>query len=123
MIGFCVVTALLSVLLRGQRPELAMLLVLAAGIGFLVTLLARAGEVFSSLYGMLEKSGLPAAYVQIVFKALGICLVTQLAADTCRDAGEAALAAKAELIGRFALLTVGLPLFEAVAQTALTLIG
>ncbi len=123
VIGAIVVVALLGVLLRGQRPEQATLLVLAAGVGVLVLLLAKAGDVFSTLYGMLEQSGLPTAYIEVLFKALGICLVTQLAADTCRDAGESAMAAKAELVGRFALLTVGLPLFQAITETALSLIG
>lgn len=123
VIAAIVVVALLSVLLRGQRPEQATLLVLAAGIGVLLLLLSKAGGVFATLYDMLEESGLPTAYVDILFKALGICLVTQLASDTCRDAGEAAMAAKAELVGRFALLAVGLPLFQAITETALSLIG
>ena len=38
--------------------------------------------------------------------------LTQLTADTCRDAGETALAAKAELVGRVLLLAVAVPLFQ-----------
>ena len=37
---------------------------------------------------------MPGEYGLILFKALGICLITQLASDACRDAGEAALASK-----------------------------
>ena len=118
-----VVVALLSVLLRQQRPEQATLLVLAAGIGMLMLILTRVGDVFFTLKGMLQSSGLPDEYVAVLFKAVGICLVTQLAADTCRDAGETAMASKAEVAGRFALVMVGLPLFQSLAETALRLIG
>lgn len=123
MVIVAVVVALLSVLLRAQRPEQATMLVLAAGIGMLVLLLTRAEGMFSTLYSLLEGSGLPGEYIEILFKAVGICLLTQLAADTCRDAGESAMASKAEIAGRFALLMVGLPLFQAITQTALQLIG
>ena len=47
-----------------------------------------------------------------MLKAAGITLLTQLTADTCRDAGETALAAKAELVGRVLLLAVAVPLFQ-----------
>ena len=36
----------------------------------------------------------------ILFKTLGICFLAQFAADSCRDAGESALASKVELAGR-----------------------
>ena len=45
--------------------------------------------------------------------------MTQLAADTCRDAGDSALAGKAELTGRILLLLLAVPLYEEI----LTLIG
>ena len=95
--GFAVIVALMSVLLRGQRPEQATMLVLVAGIGILILLLTRAGAVFETLQDMLEKSGLSGEYIQILFKSMGICLITQLASDTCKDAGEQAMASKAEI--------------------------
>ena len=58
-----------------------------------------------------------------MFKALGICLLSQLAADACRDAGENAMAEKAELAGKVFLLLLALPLFEKIAELALTLIN
>lgn len=118
-----VVVALLAVLLRGQRPEQALLLVLTAGVGILVLIISRAGPVIETLWDMLKKSGLSSEYVQILFKGLGVCLITQLASDTCKDAGESAMAAKAELAGRVSLLMIGLPLFQKIASLALSLMG
>ena len=59
----------------------------------------------------------------MLFKALGICYLTQFAADSCRDAGESALAVKAEIAGRIAVLLISLPLLSQVASTAMDLIG
>jgi len=55
-------------------------------------------------------------------RAAGVCLVTQLTADTCRDAGESSLASKAELAGRFLLLVMALPLFERILTLITTVV-
>jgi stage III sporulation protein AD len=67
------------------------------------------------------RSGLPSEYMQIVLKALGICLLTQLASDACRDAGEQGLANKVDLVGKATLLTMAIPLFERVGGMAVAL--
>ncbi len=123
LIAVIVVTALLAVLLRQQRPEQAMLLSLLAGTVILIALLSEAGHVIASVNDLLNKSGLPSEYTQVLLKGLGVCLLTQLASDTCKDAGEVAMAAKAELVGQISLAVVGLPLFEKIATAAVSLIG
>jgi stage III sporulation protein AD len=59
----------------------------------------------------------------ILFKTLGLCFLAQFAADSCRDAGENALASKVELAGKLAIVILALPLFEKITSTALALIG
>ena len=121
--GVVVVAAFLAVLLRQQRPEQAMAVGLLAGISVLVLVLTKAVPALSSIQDMLNTSSLPGEYVAILFKALGICLLTQLAADTCRDAGETALAGKAELAGKVGLVMLSLPLFQKIADLAVSLIN
>lgn len=118
-----VLAAFMAVLLRGQQPEQALSLELLAGVLIVGMLLWRMQEVFSAAEGWLTAAKLPAEYLQVVFKAVGICLITQLAADTCRDAGEQALAAKAELAGKCFLLLLALPLFEQLLSMVTALIG
>lgn len=121
--GVVVIAAFLAVLLRQQRPEQAMAVGLLAGIGILALVLTKAVPVFSTLQDLLGTAALPEEYGQVLFKALGICLLTQLAADACKDAGENALAAKAELAGKLFLLMLALPLFEKIAEIAVSLIN
>ncbi len=120
--GVVILATFLAVLLRQQRPEQAMAVSLLAGIGILALVLSRAIPVFQTLQQLLQTNALPAEYGTIVFKGLGICLLTQLAADTCRDAGENALAAKAELAGKLMMVMLALPLFEKLAELAASLI-
>lgn len=121
--GVVIVAAFLAVILKQQRPEYAMAVTLLAGIVILTLILTKAMPVFSSIKGLIDASNLPGEYGQILFKALGLGLLTQLAADACKDAGETALATKAEFAGKVALLLLALPLFEKIAELAVSLIS
>lgn len=121
ILSLLLIAAFLTVLLRQYRPELALGVGLIAGVLLLTAVLRVLSPTLSSLQRMLDAAALPAAYTGILFKALGICLLTQFAADACRDAGETALAAKAELAGKIMLLILSLPLFEKITSLALEL--
>ncbi len=51
-------------------------------------------------------------YLIILFKAIGVSLLTVTCADICRDAGETAIASRVLLIGKCELLALSLPLFR-----------
>jgi len=121
VVGIAVIAAFLAVLLRRYHPEYAMATGIAAGIAILVLLLAQVAPVISRLEALLEAAALPAEYAGVLFKALGIALLAQLAADACRDAGENAMAEKAELAGKVFLFLLALPLFEKIAELAVSL--
>lgn len=122
-IAAAVIAAFLATVLRRYAPEHGLALGLAAGAVILVAALSEALPLFRELESLLERSGASQEYVNVLLRALGVCLLTELAADTCRDAGEQGLACKAELVGKLALLTVSLPLFRKVGDLALTLVG
>ena len=121
LLGLTVAAALLAVLLRHRHPEQGLLLSLAAGVLVLVTLLGQVTPLLDSVRALLQDNPVGGQYADVLLKGVGICLLTQAAADTCRDAGENALAGKAELVGKTALLLLALPLFEQVLTQALDL--
>ena len=122
ILSMLLIAAFLTVLLRRYRPELAMGVGIVAGAIALLAVLKTAAPAVSQLQALLDGAALPQAYTAILFKALGICLLPQLTADACRDAGESALAAKAELAGKLLLLVLSLPLFEKITSLALSLL-
>ena len=123
MVGLGVIAALLCVVLRPLHPELAMILSLAAGAVLLLAVVGEVGQVLALAKKMMEKAHLPGAYMPILLKALGICLLTQVACDTCRDAGETALSVKLEMAGKIAVLVLSLPLFEEILMVIQALIA
>ena len=122
IVGVLLCTALLAVMLRSQRPEIAMVLGLLAGVLVLIVLLEQMVPLLRTIRQLTERGGMETDSLLVVLKAAGICLLTQLTADTCRDAGESALATKAELAGRVFLLLLAVPLFERILTLVLGLI-
>ena len=105
------VGTVLALILGQYRPEFRMLVTAA------VTLLLMA-MVLEQLRSTMELTGLTGDYAAVLFKAVGICLLTQLAGDVCRDSGESSIASKIELAGRAAILLTAMPLIQEVLAWA-----
>lgn len=123
LIVIAVIAAVLSVMLKKYNPEYSILISLAAGILLLLLIFSDLFPAVIRIKDLLSVAQIPPEYGQVLFKCLGICFLAQFSADSCRDAGESALAAKIELAGKVMIVLLSLPLFEQVAQTAVSLIG
>lgn len=53
---------------------------------------------------------------KILFKGLGIALLTQICSDFCRDFGEDSIASKLELGGKCAILSLSIPIFSKILE-------
>ncbi|GHU51912.1 hypothetical protein FACS1894132_00400 [Clostridia bacterium] len=51
-------------------------------------------------------------YIELIIKALGICIISQITIDVISTCGEKALANIVEMTAKIALLILALPLFK-----------
>lgn len=121
--GAALVAAVIAVMLRRYHAEYGMLISILAGVLILAMLLEALPQALGQVTELLQAAALPGKYALILFKALGLCWLAQFAADSCRDAGESALASKVELAGKTAVLLTTLPLFSEVGALVLELSG
>ncbi len=121
--GIAIITAILAVTLKRYHQEYSIIISIAAGVIILFQIFANIMPAIQQINTLLSSAGLSAEYAAILFKSLGICFLAQFAADSCRDAGESALASKVEFAGKIAIVVLSLPLFERIASTAVGLIG
>ena len=115
--GITVAACFAAVLLRRERPEQALAVGLVGGVAVLAVAVTALSPVLREMQALFSAATQAAVYIDVVFRALGICLLTQLAADTCRDAGESAIASKMELAGKITVLTLAVPYFTGMLQT------
>lgn len=107
--------AVLGTVLRRPAPELALLLAVAAGVWMLSLTLEGLGAVAEMMEELAGVCGLSEELLEPVAKTVALSILTRLAAEICRSAGESGLAAFVELGGTVAALVTALPLMRAVA--------
>ena len=114
--GLCIVAAVLCKLFSTEGKEYALYIKLAAAAAVMSSVIIFISPIAEAVRSIYEKAGADREYLSILFKALGICYITQFACDICRDSGENALAAHAELAGKVSLMMLALPLFSSLAD-------
>ena len=119
---FCIGSAVILRLLADSSPTVRTVCTLAAACVVGLRFLADIRTIWESAEQLLSGIGSGTRYIVVVFKCIGICFVTQLGCDICRDSGENALASQLELAGRAAVLIAAAPLFSAAAETVKTLL-
>ena len=119
--GFAVCAAAMALVLRKLRPEAASVLVIAAGALAMMTLLPQLGQIVSGVTTLAKAGGVQEGYMSQLLKVGGISLLTDFAAQTCRDAEEPGLAMKVELAGRVMLIALALPVMEALLTQIISL--
>lgn len=118
-----ILTALLYALLKQIKPEIAPLIALGGAAVVLIALAESLMNVSNSVDEMMSLAGIEKENVSILMKALGICVVTQFAADICYDNSCSSMAAAVELAGRIGAIVLAMPMLKSVAQLAIGLIN
>lgn len=123
VIGVCVLAASATLFIKRYAPEYALLVSVVSGAGILLFLLASVSGLLNEAEEIFDISDLDNSLFLLVLKALGICYITNFAADVCRDFGQTSLAAKVELAGKISVVVLTFPLIKQILSTAVELIG
>ena len=118
-----ILTVLLYALLRNIKPEIAPLIVIGGVSAVVIMLTDSLLNVSESIDEIMTLSGIQKENVSILMKSLGICVVTQFAADICYDNSCSSIAAAVELAGRIGAITLAMPMLKTVAEIAIGLLG
>ncbi len=119
VIGIAVITAVISVLLKTVKPELAFAAALVGVIFLFSVCLDMLQEGFSVFDQLTEMTGIDSGIVKILLKAVGIGYLCEFASELLTDFGSNSLAGKVELFGKIAIFLLSVP----VLQSLLTLIS
>lgn len=119
--GLGVCGAIMTMLIRRLKPGAGLAVSLAAGVLLLANLMAPLGQVVARISAIAHAGGLSDVYMSQLLKVGGVSLLTDFAAQTCRDAEEEGLAMKVELAGRVTLIALSLPFMESLLAQIMSL--
>ncbi len=116
-----VVAVIIMVMLKPKNGEIALMLGLSCSVIVLFTVLSQASAVIDTLNSIIAASQISTSYVVILLKVIGICLITEFAVNTCKDAGSQSLANNVSLAGKIMVTVTALPLYSDILNTVLSL--
>jgi stage III sporulation protein AD len=111
--GLCIVSTIICKIYEKSQKEYVFLISLAGASFILFLTVSYISPIISSAQSIFSSAWLSGDYLEIIFKAIGICYLTQLGSDYCKDAGENAFATQLEMCGKISILIIALPLFSA----------
>lgn len=117
ILGICVVSAAVAVLLKGYNSEYSLLISLISGTAILLMLISGITEKLYEVRNAVSAFTTSSLFI-VALKSLGICVITGFIADSCRQAGQLSLASKAELAGRCAIFVLSVPMLLSLLETA-----
>ena len=119
-ISFCVL--LCSILLKERNNTFAVILSVAGCVLSFLTVSDKLSDLISQLLSISETVDSTVSYVKLMLKSLCIVIITQITVDLCRDNGENALASFTEISAKVLIISLVMPLFQAVITMVMGLV-
>lgn len=122
VVGVGLIATVLLVIIRKQRPELAVQLSIATGVILFLFVLAKIQAIVQVLDDLANKAQINRYYLTTLMKIVGIAYIAEFGAQICRDAGESAIASKVELAAKILVLVLALPIILALMDSLMGLL-
>jgi len=122
IIGLGFMVTLLILVIKQQRPEIAVQLSLALATIIFLMVLSKISIVLDLFRDMAAKANISSMYLNTILRIIGIAYVTEFGAQVCRDAGEGAVAGKIEFAGKVLVMVMAIPIIALVLDTIVRLI-
>ena len=119
--GLALLTLAVAMIITELKPGISKLVTMSVCAGFVCAAAAILYPSYKYFSTLIEDTAL-SEYSSTLIQALGIALAVEVSADVCKDAGEAGLASKLEMIGKAELLLLALPLIGELIERARALL-
>lgn len=117
------VASVLGLTLAKQNKEMTTLLTIAVCCMVVVAALGFLQPVMELLHQLESMGNLNTEMVQILFKVVGIALVSEIASMICADAGNASLGKALQMLGSMVVLWLSIPAFQALLTLIQQILG
>jgi stage III sporulation protein AD len=122
VVALGLIVAVFAVLLRQERPEMALILVLGFGVIVFLFVLGKLGAIINVFQDVTRRAQVDELYLATLLKILGIAYIAEFGAQVCRDSGEGTVANKIELAGKVLIMILALPIFAAILEAIMRLL-
>ncbi len=122
IISFSIISLILVLFLKENRPEYAVIVSAAAGCILMVLIIIKVYPFISDILEYLNEYSVDGELSAYLLKSLGICYITKFASEMCKDFGQTGLSSKVEMAGRATVFILTVPLIKNILSIGLSMI-
>ena len=100
IIGIAIISTALCLVIKKDRPEIAMFIGILTGVIILTSVIFKLGFIIESINDLANKANIPSVYITLIIKLIGIAYLMEFAIQLCKDCGEGNIASKLEFGGK-----------------------
>ncbi|WP_434799749.1 stage III sporulation protein AD [Terrisporobacter vanillatitrophus] len=122
LVGIAMVSTILCLVIKKDRPEMANFVAITAGVIILLSVVMKLNFIIEGIQSLADKVNIPAMYISLIIKLIGICYIMEFAVSLCNDCGEKNIATKLEFGGKIIIMTMSFPILLSIVDTIISLI-
>ncbi|HYE09103.1 MAG TPA: stage III sporulation protein AD [Patescibacteria group bacterium] len=123
IVGIGIIATILAVVLREQKPEIALQVSIVTGLIIFVFVITKLNSVVTVLKYFASKTNIDLLYFTTILKVIAIAYITEFGAQVCKDAGESSIASKIEFGGKVLIMIMAIPIMAALMDIITKLIA
>lgn len=116
IVGFGIIAVSLIIILKNQKPEIALICVIASSVIMLTLVFDELKSVINLINSLIENCSIDSFYIKIILKVIGISYIVEFGRDICKDAGESAIANKIEMAGKVIIVSLSIPIIASLVD-------
>lgn len=121
IIGLALITTIFLLVLRQEKPVMALLLSLVFGIIIFFSMMGKLASIIDVMKELTRRAGINNFFLATILKIMGVAYLGEFAAVICQDAGEQAVAKKVEFAAKIIIAVLALPILVAILESLMEL--
>ncbi|MDR1159811.1 MAG: stage III sporulation protein AD [Syntrophomonadaceae bacterium] len=122
IVGLALVTTVMILLLRQQKPVMAVLVSIVFSVIVLTMMMSKLDMIIQVMKDLNQKAEVNYFFFTTLLKILGIAYLGEFAVAICQDAGEQAVAKKVEFAVKIIIAVLALPIMVAILESLMQLL-
>ena len=122
IIGIAFIAVIIIVILKQYRPEFAIYASIIAGVLILTLASGTLSGIINMINSISSKTNINSEFLVILIKITGIAILTEFAVSICKDSGESAIASKVDIGGKIIIISMSIPIINALIDTVVKIL-
>ena len=122
IVGIALVTTMLLLILRQERPVMALVLSIVFSVVIFTFLMGKIASIIDVMEELPQRAQIKFLFFGTLLKILGVAYLGEFAISIWQDAGEQAVAKKVEFASKIIIAVLALPILVAILESLMELL-